>query len=157
MRAALPSQHLRTKMCTQGNPFRGIWVIIWTGLAKLTWRTKPWSFATQTAITIHTWSACLIVILSLNIDKSSGDAFHILSTTLWAKHPPPQWQSFSIWRRRKMIIYPDDGLFVYWKHADTSESTNPSMAPGSLPPFLTQKNQRKLGIFQTSSVTFKKG
>lgn len=34
------------------------------------------------AITIHTWSACLIETLSLNVDKSSGDAFHILSTTL---------------------------------------------------------------------------
>lgn len=56
-----------------------------------------------------------------------------------------------------MIIYPDDGLLVYWKHADSSESTDPSMAPGSLLPFLTQKNQRKLRIFQTNSVTFQKG
>lgn len=82
MHAALPSQHLRAKMYTQGNPLRGIWLIIWTGLTKLTWRTKLWSFATQAAISIHTWSACLIVILSLSIKKSSGDAFHILSSSL---------------------------------------------------------------------------
>lgn len=31
-----------------------------------------------------------------------------------------------------MIIYPDDGLFVYSKHADASESTNPFVAVDSL-------------------------
>lgn len=39
--------------------------------------------------------------------------------------------SFSIWRRRGMIIYPDDGLFAYPKHADACESTNPSVAADS--------------------------